>query len=171
MMTSNELRQSLQYAIQRHFSSVRFISAGFYSDAIQTILQGLGSLDIKGSRAQSINLQPSEDGNCSYIVDCYPINLLRSDIESREFLVITMVYNLALAYHMYAMAQNDKRAALDEALKLYKEVLHRLHLYNFTDFPLMRLENNIRHAIWIRSPPPIYLHATIPINPTIIEQH
>lgn len=116
-------------SIQYHDSSVRFLRAGLYLDAIHSIMEGLDALGVSLSLCHA-------DSSGSHLF--LPENGFRTPMEltqhemqqqSTEELPTVMIYNLGLAYHLYALTLNghNQDRLLQESLKLYREAQRRIN--------------------------------------------
>ena len=154
---------------QSHDSSLRFIKAGLYEDAIHSLLEGTKVLNStlahygvspqQESSPQYINknletiqskVLKDDDETDQIVVDTTPLEYTRCDSASCPIgldLLLTMKYNLGLAYHLYALSQNDPnlfRAGLYAALKFYHEVERQFGIHGIP--APSGLQNNIKHV-------------------------
>ena len=113
-------------------------------------------MDVAAEKETTSSSSSSDSSSCSCIIDKSPVNLSYDDIQSRSDLLIAMIYNLALAYHLHALTlkkeKKDCYTTLENAFKLYREVERRLRIRSsiFQDavFPISpSLENNIHHVL------------------------
>lgn len=160
----------IRQASQSHLSSTRFIRAGLHEDAIDSLLESVPRLNsILGQ--SGVTLQPHhmnqslETIRDKYILHDVTMDILADTAPWEEIcchtiknesdhplsrhvdLLITMICNLGLAYHMYGLEQKDKnyfRASLNEALKYYLEVERQFEKHQKA-MPQSIL-NNIRHV-------------------------
>lgn len=156
-----EVKQALlNFATECHHSSVRYLVAGMYVDCIETILEGLGALEVTLVN-DYVSIHTAADNDTlpdpTSVVDKSPVDLSYEDIKSRSDLLIALLYNLALAYHLHALTLDEKQSCyrtLEDAFKLYREVERRLRIrdsicieQDTIYFISPSLENNIRHLL------------------------
>jgi hypothetical protein len=159
-------------ALKSHRASVRFSMAGLFVDAIHSILEGFETLEVLlGQYGVTLNqVDPNADvwfctsvnGVESIQVDLYPLD---GSFEDREEtgrsrissgcpcpyhydLLLAMIYNLGLAYHLYALKQRNREsylAALHQSFNLYMQA-KRLSATHDSPILIRRsLENNLCH--------------------------
>ena len=170
--TCSPLQKRFVEACHLHRSSVRFLLAGFYSDAIHSLIQGLSILQISIEEPGDILQSPSYkscimNGNAFYeesslTIDSKPLDhscFAREEwtIISSHFprckscwssLVIAMVYNLALAYHLHGMSilgEKECLAVLNEAHRLYRDAARRFHEQDESSPAPSAFETNLLH--------------------------
>jgi hypothetical protein len=152
------LQEKLHHTCQEsHKSSVRYINAGMYSDAIQSLILGLAALEVTlvHDDASIESLEDQDLCGCGdLILDRNPFDPSSMDKEPRSDLVhIALIYNLALAYHLYAMTENEEDpkylcVVLKDALKLYQATEKRLcNLDSTSSFVIPALRDNMRHVV------------------------
>ena len=162
---------AIRQASQSHLSSTRFIRAGLHEDAIDSLLESVPRLNSVLGQS-GVTLQPHhmnkslETIRDKYILhDVTTMDILADTAPWEEIcchtikneshhhlsrhvdLLITMICNLGLAYHMYGLEQKDKkyfRASLNEALKYYLEVERQFERHQKA-MPQSILDN-IRHV-------------------------
>eukprot|EP00980_Cylindrotheca_fusiformis_P021376 scaffold8252_cov92-Cylindrotheca_fusiformis.AAC.5 len=161
---------------------VRFSTAGFYTDSIQSLLEGFQTLEVLlGTYGVKLNKEDLTEEVCFPISDT-AVNSIQVDgnpidgnFENRKEmegartqsgcpcpyhydLLLAMIYNLGLAYHLYALEEQRTQdftaaAALNESFNLYKQA-KRLLQNNDSKLMIHRsLENNLHHVF-------ILLHTT-----------
>jgi len=164
-------------AFKLHRSSVRFLSANLYSDAIFSIIDGLDILQVQlglqdGSKDDEYNKKPSSQSTITNtsdvsnpsLVDNRPLDhscFARHEedwmiVASRypccpscePSLILSMIYNLALSYHLHGLEQDNEAnffMHLQQASKIFMEFRIRFQRNN-KDTPLPEmLENNLLH--------------------------
>ncbi|KAL3927112.1 MAG: hypothetical protein SGBAC_013214 [Bacillariaceae sp.] len=170
---SNPLEARLPPIFECHQSTVRYIRAGFYLDAIHTTMEGFSKCQVSlamqrdESTASVIELDSprlEEKEETNLVMDLSPMDMsINGGKSPQELLLAVMLYNLALSYHLYAASSIDDKieeydvrtkeqvaAILGDALHLYEETCFRLHNLD----PVLRsyfyripaVENNMRHA-------------------------
>jgi hypothetical protein len=151
------LQEELDYTCQCHQASVRYINAGMYSDAIHSIMLGLADLEVtlvhEDASIESLEGQNS-DGSGDLILDRHPFDPSSMDESPQSDLIrIALIYNLALAYHLYAMTENEAdpqylSVVLKDALKLYQATEKILcNLDSTSSFVIPALRGNMRHVV------------------------
>eukprot|EP00980_Cylindrotheca_fusiformis_P016306 scaffold4844_cov112-Cylindrotheca_fusiformis.AAC.4 len=160
-------------SLRLHRSGVRFLSAQYYVDAIHTILQGLELMEVSLTGRSDVSIlfdrwtktYPLEIMNRrSYMIDTEAMDhccfakeeWMASDLKPNcchceGFLVSAMVYNLALAYHQYALSHGERTTTrysyLREALRIYSAAETLLRQHGLEDSIPPGLENNVRHIL------------------------
>jgi hypothetical protein len=141
-------------SIQYHCSSVRFIRAGLYLDAIHSIIQSLEVLQVKLTLSDIPDTQLISDkegmDSCHHILSRSPMDPTQYEMRSSADLPIALIYNLALAFHLFAIAEiNDEihnfNSILQESLRLYNEAERRILSDNANSVAATTLQNNVRH--------------------------
>jgi hypothetical protein len=159
-------------AIQLHRSSVRFLFTGLYTDAIHSLIQGLDLLKIR-LETEDIELSTlhtlSKDENyalddkAACVIDRKPFDhrcfageeclteasRYPSCPSCQPSLIFAMLYNLALAYHLYAVNNNvetDYIALLQQASRLYREAARRFREQDPVSISPSALERNLFHV-------------------------
>jgi hypothetical protein len=138
-------------AIQCHNSSVRFLVAGMYNDAISSIIQGLDSL---GERIDLLDAAEDYDASSlieshAYCIDENPLDF-SIDVPSTPDLLVTFIYNLALAHHLSALNERNNpkfRDMLIAALKLYNDASQRSGRSDSTIVMPLALNKNRSHVV------------------------
>jgi hypothetical protein len=178
-------------ALKSHRASVRFSMAGLFVDAIHSILEGFETLEVllKQYGVTLNQVDPIADvwfhtfvnEDESIQVDEHPLD---GNFEDREEtgrsrsssgcpcpyhydLLLAMIYNLGLAYHLYALKQQHREsylAALHQSFNLYMQAKRLSATHDAPILIRRSLENNLCHAH-------IMLHTKeIDRKPTIISE-
>lgn len=172
-------QEKLHRTCQFHHSSVRYIHAGMYSDAIHSIIQGLVALEVtlvhdehddsSNSSSSSTSSSTSSTSTTAMEEQQYDGDLIihRNPMDPSgsfslnppsDLILVALIYNLGLAYHLYAMTEHNQdpnylSAVLQDALKLYQATEKRIRFLksaspsSSADFIIPALRNNMRHAI------------------------
>jgi hypothetical protein len=151
------LQEKLHHTCQCHQSSVRYINAGMYSDAIHSLILGLAALEVTLVHDDA-SIESLEDenscGSGDLILDRNPFDPSSMDRNPQsDLILIALIYNLALAYHLYAMTENEEdpqylSVVLKDALKLYQATEKRLcNLDSTSSFVIPALRDNMRHVV------------------------
>lgn len=184
MELKQQSQQSLEYRLpplfECHYSTVRYIRAGFYLDAIHSIMEGFSScqaslvMQSDKKTAQRIDtldsLRSVSEESTTLVIDRNPMHFCSASIDrdEEELLVLVMLYNLALSYHLLALSEtgqdNDDSkqrdhniqtaeqiaAILRDAFHLYEEACIRLHNLDpklkSSLHSIPALHSNMRHA-------------------------
>ena len=160
-----------QQALKWHQSGLRFLKAGFYVDSIHSLLEGFQILEgLLGQHDLSLTQDSSPHTPVTLPCHCLePVDVIRMPIDdSFEFreaqgrmrrlrgcplpyhfdLLVTMTYNLALAFHLHANQLHDPEtfiSMLRQSKNLYMQA-RRLHeLYGSDVLNTNTLENNLLH--------------------------
>lgn len=176
-------------AFRLHRSGIRFLGAGSYRDAIHTLIHGLVVLEFSREkedshdnvsvkfarwkdatgRTQQSNLKVNKrpmDHTC-YTNEEWMTSMLKPCCNRcRGSLVGAILYNMALAYHLYAITNeegNTLYAYLNQASSLYSAAEGILHKYNVAIPP--SLENNERHIHWVICSRPVPDSALLSLTP------
>ena len=104
-----------------------------------------------------------ECGSGDLILDRNPFDPSSMDRNPQsDLILIALIYNLALAYHLYAMTENEEdpkylSVVLKDALKLYQATEKRLcNLDSTSSFVIPALKDNMRHVVLSQSHHPDY---------------
>ncbi|CAJ1967392.1 unnamed protein product [Cylindrotheca closterium] len=93
---------------ESHNATVRYIRAGFYLDAIHSVLEGFAKCNVPKDMQHdrtSISVDAVAVSSGNIVLDRNPMDPHNDgdDTYSEELLVLAMIYNLALSYHLYAL--------------------------------------------------------------------
>lgn len=160
MIDANEALMAL--AFERYCAGARFLQAGMNEDCIQTTLDGLGALEVTLVN-DFVSIQTATDNEAlqdpTSIVNRHPISLSFKEMQTRSDLLIAMLYNLALAYHLHALTlnnQEDSYTTLEDAFRLYQEVERRLRIRKSICFDhdaiyhlSSSLQNNMKNLVHV----------------------
>ena len=157
-----EERDSFYNVRSYHDSSVRYIIAGMYGDAIQSITNGLLGLGVAFPNQSDEDLSSfhsfidEEDLKKKqldqYVIDANPAGQYYSQSLTGPDLTTAMIYNLALSFHLYSTTNSKKEddtynAMLNQTFTLYKEAERRLEESEKFSSLLLSVQNNICHLI------------------------
>ena len=173
-MTTRSKSSSFLHAWRLHRSSVRFLRAHMYADAVHSIIEGLDILQVQftldtpddaisdtdrwttgsphalfdNNSAISIDRKPFD--HCCFIaedsVSETSDHLCCTSCESS--LEVVMIYNLALSYHIYGITCDkgtNTYPFLNQGLRLYREAERRYKDHNSSSTVPSALEINMHH--------------------------
>ncbi|CAJ1967390.1 unnamed protein product [Cylindrotheca closterium] len=155
-----------------HDTTVRYIRAGFYLDAIHSVLEGFAKCNVPTEMQHnrtSISIDTVAVSSESTLMDRNPMDphVGSRDNCSEELLVLAMIYNLALSYHLYALTtttsspqytdtEHDRQVReqmpmiCSDSFHLYEESRIRLrHLrpaLKASLYSVPAMENNMQHV-------------------------
>ncbi|CAJ1967402.1 unnamed protein product [Cylindrotheca closterium] len=162
--------ESLEYRLpplfERHHSTVRYIRAGYYLDAIHSIMEGFSlnqaSLEMQRDTATAKLIEvdsPRSDENINFVIDRNPMDLDTSDGQSPdEHLFVAMLYNLALSYHMLALSAieeggiDDGKQHCEHNIQGKEQIVgilgDSLHLYEEASIRLHNLDPKLKSSLY-----------------------
>eukprot|EP00980_Cylindrotheca_fusiformis_P021378 scaffold8252_cov92-Cylindrotheca_fusiformis.AAC.7 len=157
-------------ALKFHSASLRYFAAGMFIDAIHSLLEGFQTLE---RLLEDYGFNLKEEGpdtlkrltscvNCEAIeADAHPFDgnfLDREELRRTRILngcpfpyhydlILAMIYNLGLAYHMYALQQKTNSVpALHQSIHLYRAAQQLATRHDSSILICRSLENNLSHV-------------------------